>query len=1268
MKHFRWLFPALLLVTVSCGGGAAGNNGGIIDDAVPVDSLSDFSSDLAEDLPDGFKPGDSSELPDFALNDNIDLPYLDLGDVQGACDELPLGTGCPCASNDECQGGFCIEAQFGFVCTEECVEECQEGWECKGISGFGPDPVFLCIPDVIPLCQSCQSDAECGSDGMCVEFDGEFVCTFECLEGGECDEPFSCQDTPEFEGALCLPESGSCSCLPDDLDNLRQCQVTNDQGTCVGFETCDPQLGWGTCTAIEPSLEVCDGYDNNCDGEVDEGFAVEGEYVADEHCGGCNNNCQQNIANGSGVCDSVSFDFPRCVVLECDPGYVLTGPSSCGVLQTGIFCQYCNTDEDCSGGVCLAVDGANRCSTPCLTGDDCSFGAECVEVSDGNSVCTPTSGSCDCLPANDGAQRACQTVNEFGACSGTQTCDPVAGWSSCSGAVPALEECNGLDDNCNAAVDEGVQSPGECTVGEFGCPGLYQCQGVNGWVCSGAQPEVESCDFVDNNCDGTVDDGFVDEAGLYVGIDNCGTCGLSCEGLFPNATAACDLVEGVPTCVVAQCDEGYQPLNLYQCVSNVNNLCQPCTGDPDCQPAGGLCVTQGDGSFCSRSCTAGPDCPVGYECTEINETNVCTPTSGSCLCQASTVGLVVGCSVTAPGGSTCQGTRVCQLEGWSDCEIPDEICDGEDNDCDGDVDEGFLVDGKYTTTQHCGVCGNNCALLAGQTLTGICDASAEIPACILDCKTGYVDVNGLPTDGCECHFVSDIDIPDGIDQNCDGLDGDPDLAIFVSAVGSDDNPGTATQPVGTIARGMELALAAQKEYVFVSAGNFAESVALVAGLRVMGGFAPGFVTRDITQFTSVLIGQSPTPDKPATVSAQGIVGTSGSTVLDGFVIYGPSELGDGESSYGVYVRNCTEALKITRNRVIAGNGGTGTSGTNGSSGVPGTDGTAGVMSMEAPSSNCGLELLSDAGIGGAQTCDGSDASGGAGGAGYCPSFEEAPQLLENGTSGAGILGGAGGAAGWDGKIHHPSCKMCNLPTGDELVDGQDGANGGAGTIGTGGSGCLGSPGAVIEGVWVGSDGSSGNFGMSGNGGGGGGAGGGGDSDTNKCVDVVGGTGGGGGAGGCGGAAGSGGIGGGGSFGIFVTFEEGPATPPQLQYNIVEAGAGGVGGQGGNGGSGGYGGVGAPGGGGGGGQGWCSYGGGSGGDGGPGGAGGGGGGGCGGISYCIYVHGADGLDLSGWKEPYNGCSQGVGGLGGMGGVSAGQSGQPGVSGLAGAFNF
>jgi hypothetical protein len=77
-------------------------------------------------------------------------------------------------------------------------------------------------------------------------------------------------------------------------------------------------------------------------------------------------------------------------------------------------------------------------------------------------------------------------------------------------AVTIAESCNGVDDNCNGTVDEGNPGggascttglPGVCGVGTSICTkGGLSCQQTT-------QPSAESCDGLDNNCNGTVDEG-----------------------------------------------------------------------------------------------------------------------------------------------------------------------------------------------------------------------------------------------------------------------------------------------------------------------------------------------------------------------------------------------------------------------------------------------------------------------------------------------------------------------------------------------------------------------------------------------------------------------------------------------------------------------------------------------------------------------------------------------------------------------------------------
>jgi len=490
------------------------------------------------------------------------------------------------------------------------------------------------------------------------------------------------------------------------------------------------------------------------------------------------------------------------------------------------------------------------------------------------------------------------------------------------------------------------------------------------------------------------------------------------------------------------------------------------------------------------------------------------------------------------------------------------------------------------------------------------------------------------------------DLPDNLftDSNCDGIDGDEADAVFVASSGTDSATcGPLAEPCSTVQHGIDRAATLGFQGVYVAAGDYAESVSLVNGVSVYGGYdASAAWNRDPgTHVTRVIGNDGAIEGRALTLLADAI---SAPTVVADMTLVGPDAAGtisggQGRSSYVVVVRNSTGALEIRGNSIQAGAGASGSDGTAGVA-AGGSPAASGGIGQAADQSGAACDDTSRGSGGGGATSSVAGAAGGAGGLGGTQDTDCANYPLTfDATATPGLPGASAETSGGGFGAGGSSGPVC--------VPGTSGQGGQAGTDGASGGGAAPS-GLLIDEFWHAADGQVGSGGADGSGGGGGSGSGGCDSGT----DSYGAGGGGGGGGGAGATeAGTGGYGGGGSFGVYLI-----SSSPVLVSNQVALGAAGDGGTGGEAGAGQAGGPGGPGGSS---NGTASGAGGAGGVGGRGGHSGAGGGGAGGIVAGVYSTAGSAPSLSGTVY-----SAGTAGSGGPGGASAGggqAAGTPGADG-------
>ncbi len=679
-----------------------------------------------------------------------------------------------------CGLGQCVNTVEN--CIQGVPQECDPllGWapevcdgldnDCNGVEDDGIPPMLCglgqcaheapaCVGGVPQECDHFLGAQEESCDGLDNDCDGltdEGLPQLQCGLGQCQHELAACIDGVEQQ---CDPMEGASPEVCDGLDN--DCDGAVDDGVLTRYYRDADQDGFGNpdefvdaCTqpagylqdsqdcddstnAIKPgATEICDGKDQNCNGQVDEGTLK--TYYLDEDKDGYGAASKPTLACVLPAGASV-------LSTDCDDSDKMIFPGSVEICD--------GKDQDCDGSIDEGVQATyyrdmdgDGFGNPNVTSQACSASPGWVfnktDCDDNNAnrypgaieVCDYVDNDCDGIV--DEAVKNTYYLDSDGDGYGTNTstiqaCEAPQGYVSVTGdcndsrndvSPGSTEVCDGIDNDCDSAIDENVKTMffRDADGDGYGAasPTTLACAAPPGYVsnsldCNDASNSsypgaAEVCDGVDNDCDGTVDEGVkttfyrdVDSDGYGnpnlktlactkpTGYTEIGTdCNDNRVDIFPGAVEVCDYADNNCDGLV---DEGVV-ITYYRDADNdgwgnTNNTTQGCSA------LTGYITTPGDCDdtkpLINPAATEVCD-GLDNDCDGLADEEV----KGTYYLDQDLDGFGVSSNpvqaCTKPAGYSIYDTDCNDLIG---AVYPGaaEMCDGIDNDCDVDIDEGWAV-------------------------------------------------------------------------------------------------------------------------------------------------------------------------------------------------------------------------------------------------------------------------------------------------------------------------------------------------------------------------------------------------------------------------------------------------------------------------------------------------------------------------------------------------------------------------------------------------
>lgn len=562
-----------------------------------------------------------------------------------------------------------------------CARACDDGLYCNGAERCDPSAESAdeagCVRGAPPCGESACDDVADACDVDCAipDADGDGDPALAC-GGGDCNDADPRVSSTRTE--VCDEENLDEDCDPGtvggrDLDGDGSIDARCCNGSACGTDCDDARPNVNPTTT-----EVCDGFDNDCDGSIDEGVLV--TFYRDA--------------------DGDDFGTPIEMRVGC------TAPD--GFARTSTDCD--DTNAGRNPGLAEVCDA--------IPDNDCNPTTNPFDA-DGDGHDRASCGGTDCDDTDDtvylGAPELCDrrdnACNFGGGVLVSEDADedghaPIG--AACVGGLPkddcddsrpevflgAEEVCSGRDEDCDGSTDEDPAAMASCNrTGTVG-------------ACVEGACTIAACMSPYANCNGIANDGC--EANLDSSTSHCGGCGVDCAAGASCVGRSCRCPVGMVVCNGACVDLQTDARHCGEC--------------GDACPFGAVCET----STCR--------CPFGQilcdgECVDPNsDVRHCGGCGATCF-----GGSCAGGSCECPGavGTLCGGECFDLSVDLDHCGACDEGCRGGScagGACSCPPGRPTVCEGTCTNTiddrARCGDCDTACGL--SQCVSGACDPIVDV--------------------------------------------------------------------------------------------------------------------------------------------------------------------------------------------------------------------------------------------------------------------------------------------------------------------------------------------------------------------------------------------------------------------------------------------------------------------------------------------------------------------------------------------------------------